>query len=255
MYLYADAGRDTTINKGDSAWIGTRLCGLTNVVWYDSANGKKDSLTANVPGMWVKPTVNTYYIITQNVNGFYSRDTVLITVIQTVPVTITNYELRITGDKEVVNSWFSANEVNVNHYNVERSTDGRVFNTVGVVKAKGSGEYSFVDDSAIGGVSYYRLEVVDKDGSKAYSKVVSVSLNINNPSLIITPNPARDYFTIENINFKEVQVIDGLGRVVIDKKVISNNTTISLEGVSSGLYLVKGIKTDNSIVTGKLVKQ
>jgi hypothetical protein len=172
-----------------------------------------------------------------------------------VPVVIDNYQLSVENEKAVVNSWKAVNEVNVSHYNVQRSTDEKVFNTVGVVKAKGSGGYSFVDDAALSGVSYYRLEVVDKDGSKRYSKLLFVSLSINNFQLSIVPNPAKDFFTVKSSGLKEIQIIDGLGRIVIDKKVTGNNTTISLRDLSSGLYLVKGIKTDNSIVTGKLITQ
>jgi hypothetical protein len=252
MQLKADAGRDTTINKGDSVFIGSRLCGLTNVVWYDSAGAVIDT---GAPGFWVSPAASTYYIITQNVNGFYSADTVYITVLNPLPVSITNYQLRITD--EVVNSWQTATELNTSYFMVQRSLDGKTFTDIGTVKAVGSGanSYQFIDESPAEGTDYYRLKSVDKDGKFSYSKVLSISLSNNNYQLSIVPNPARDYFTVENSNLKEILVIDELGRMVIDRKVTGTNISISLGNLSSGLYLVKGLKNDNSIVTGKLIKQ
>ena len=88
MQLKADAGKDTTIVKGDSVWIGSRLCGLQNVVWYDAYNNVIDT---GAPGLWVKPTGNTFYVIEQNVCGQYSRDTVFVGV-QALPVSMLNFE-------------------------------------------------------------------------------------------------------------------------------------------------------------------
>jgi hypothetical protein len=72
--LKADAGRDTTIATGDSAFIGSLTNGLTNVRWYDGTGHAIDSTR---PGFFVKPTANTFYVIEQTVCGNYSRDTVL----------------------------------------------------------------------------------------------------------------------------------------------------------------------------------
>ena len=91
MFIKADAGRDTTIVNGDSVWIGSRMCGLQNVVWYNESGNIIDT---GAPGLWVKPISNTFYVIEQNVCGQYSRDTVFIAVVP-LPVVIKNYELRM----------------------------------------------------------------------------------------------------------------------------------------------------------------
>ncbi len=60
LVLKADAGRDTTIYKGDSAWIGSRISGITDMHWRTSAGGV---VADSVPGLWVKPTTTTTYIL------------------------------------------------------------------------------------------------------------------------------------------------------------------------------------------------
>ena len=147
MFLQADAGRDTTIVKGDSIWVGSRLCGLQNVVWYDAYNNVIDT---GVPGLWVKPKRNTFYIIEQNVCGQYSRDTVYVGV-QALPVSMLNFECLMLNERQAKVIWETAMEINVSHFNVQRSIDGINFYTIGKVNAKGAGTYTFNDQSPLWG--------------------------------------------------------------------------------------------------------
>ena len=247
MQLKADAGSDTTIVKGDSVWIGSRLCGLQNVVWYDAGGNVIDT---GVPGMWVKPTTNTFYVIEQNVCGQYSRDTIFVGV-QALPVEITNYELRITKGIQgngVENVWETATEINVSHFNVQRSSDGISFETVGVVMAKGASSYKYFDNTNLIGVVYYRLEIVDKNGAVSYSDIKELSI-INSP-LSITPNPAKDFVIVSGWDFKQVIISDISGRVLLkltEKK-------IDISGLVSGTYMVQIETLNGNYVTEKLIK-
>ena len=234
MQLKADAGRDTTIVKGDSVWIGSRLCGLTNVVWYDAANNVIDT---GAPGLWVKPTSNTFYVIEQNVCGQYSRDTVYVAVVP-LPVVIKNYELRIKNgiQNAMENVWETSTEINVSHFNVQRSLDGVTFETVGMVKAKGAGKYSLTaPPPPEGGIEYFRLEVVDKNGALSYSEVKEIQLGINNYELRISPNPGKDFISISGGSVKEVMVSDVGGRVLLK----STEKKIDIRSLVSGTYVVQ----------------
>ena len=246
MQLKADAGRDTTIVKGDSIWIGSRLCGLTNVVWYDAANNVIDT---GAPGLWVKPTSNTFYVIEQNVCGQYSRDTVYITV-AALPVIIDNYKLIIDNgiQNTVENIWVTASEVNVIHFNVQRSEDGLLFNTVGKVNAKGASKYSFIDNSNLTGELYYRLQIVDKNGALSYSEIKQ--LIIDNGQLIMSPNPAKDYITISGINIKDVRICDASGRVLLTSK----DKKIDIRSLVSGVYYIAIETINGNHVIQKFIK-
>ena len=105
-----------------------------------------------------------------------------------LPVTIKNYELRIKNEIQntVENVWSTSTEINVSHFNVQRSLDGVIFETVGMVDSKGAGKYSFIDKTNLNGVVYYRLEVVDKNGALSYSEVKEIQLGINNYAVSYT---------------------------------------------------------------------
>jgi len=251
MQLKADAGKDTTIVMGDSVWIGSRLCGLTNVVWYDAANNVIDT---GAPGLWVKPTSNTFYVIEQNVCGQYSRDTVFVNV-QPLQVTLLSFNVSgfksFNGNTNTEINWETSSEVNVSHFNVQRSEDGLLFNTVGKVYAKGASKYSFIDNTNLNATVYYRLEIVDKNGNISYSEIRTLS--ITNAPLSITPNPAKDFVTITAKNLQNIRILDNTGRVVMNKEgILANTITINISSLAKGLYFVKATDVNGVVRVEKM---
>jgi hypothetical protein len=80
--------------------------------------------------------------------------------------------------------WSSGIEDNFQMFVVERSADGRAYFAVGQVSAKGSySQYDFSDTSPLDAdmqrVFYYRLKMVDRDGTYRYSEVREVSLSFS----------------------------------------------------------------------------
>jgi len=255
MFLQADAGSDTNIYKGDSVFIGSRTSGLTNVQWVDSLG---NTIATNVPGLWVKPNTPSYYIITQNVGGQYSTDTVHIGVMQKLPVTLVRFRAKHTsrytplgdGGKELVAvQWESATETNSSHFILERSSNGKDFSKIATIKAKGAGVYEYVDtipfftpsgDGGRDGGVFYRLKMIDKDGSFNYSKVVSVQFT-SLKEIMVYPNPTSGEVNVQlpfENNYKyNILVTDMYGRELNKVMSVSSKYHFNLEG-KSGVYLI-----------------
>ena len=242
MCLKADAGRDTTINAGDSVFIGSLTNGLDSVKWYANGTSLIDSIR---PGFWVHPIVTTSYILQQVVNGCFSSDTIKVTV-GAVPLKFTNYELRFTNDRHVENRWTTANEVNVSHFNIQRSNNGKDFTTIGKTNAKGFSfnEYSFIDETPNEGVNYYRVESVDRDEKKQYSEVRTLTINHSSLTTIdVYPNPTTGYVYIDLPNKEracwQITATDIYGKRVAEKEVRANigKTFINLKG-TTGIYFI-----------------
>ncbi len=69
-----DAGPDKTIYIGDTTFIGQKISNMPDM-WFELNGTPVDTNTA---GVYVSPTVNTTYVVTRNLNGFYSTDTVTV---------------------------------------------------------------------------------------------------------------------------------------------------------------------------------
>ncbi|MFL3662786.1 MAG: T9SS type A sorting domain-containing protein [Flavobacteriales bacterium] len=88
----ANAGADTNVIVGDSVFIGQQISNL-NCNWYNAIG----SLIANgTSGIYVSPTVSTFYVVEQNLCGVITYDTVNVTVL---PVSI--YELQNNNSVQI----------------------------------------------------------------------------------------------------------------------------------------------------------
>ncbi len=118
-------------------------------------------------------------------------------------------------------------------------------------------EYSFNDSPPLEGlgVVYYRLEMVDKDGSKTYSEVRTIELRGTNYEVRLFPNPAKDVVTIEFAGAKQLLLIDYLGKTV---KQINNPTpqqTINIKQLPKGVYVVQVVTTAGVEQIAKFIKE
>lgn len=98
------------------------------------------------------------------------------------------------GIGKVVLNWLTAHEINNDHFDIERSSDGEHFKKVGAVEASrassAENNYAFTDEDPLNGISFYRLKQVDIDGHSSYSIVISVKLN-KDLSVKIIQNPVH----------------------------------------------------------------
>lgn len=79
--------------------------------------------------------------------------------------------------------WKTKEEVNLQHFKIERKTPQSSFVEIAIVEPKGSNSYySYIDQSVYKGnnmIFIYRLKIVDTNGQYAYSNEVSVSHSVS----------------------------------------------------------------------------
>jgi len=128
--LLADAGADKIITIGDSVFIGSYTNGIDSLKWLNQNTGNKIDSTR--PGFWVKPSSTTSYVLHQVVNGCFSSDTVVVTV-KPLPLKFISFTAQIqptpspSKEGNVLLLWQTANEINVSHYNIQLSLNGKDF--------------------------------------------------------------------------------------------------------------------------------
>jgi hypothetical protein len=185
-----------------------------------------------------------------------------------LPVQIADITAQLQANKTVAVNWTSTTEVYLANYKVQRSKDGSNFSTVGTVAAKGASAYNYNDDLSTAGVLpatiYYRLEALDKDGSKTYSKVVAVALgsSVAKAAINIYPNPVQATLyaqvTVTKAGAAQLRVIDAQGKVVATQKtqlsVGTTSVSIPATQLTAGNYLLE-IDTADGKQTQRFVKE
>ncbi len=254
---------DVTGNHGlTDIWV-VKLDGVGNIKWQKCLGG-----TSSEDALSIQQTNDGGYIVAGSsasndgdVSGHHGGGDYWVVKLGPDPLPLKL--LSFTAQKEnnnVLLNWQTANEVNVSHINIQRSTKGNEFTTIGNVNASCC-TYSYTDNSLLstvnGGLStiYYRLEIVDKDGSKTYSEVKNVELGIRNLGVSIYPNPVllSSRINIECKDAKELLIIDYLGKEVYRSKVDSRPLTVNTKQFSKGIYIVKAVMNNGAIKTEKLV--
>lgn len=139
--------------------------------------------------------------------------------------------LSFTAEKKskgVLLEWETATEVNNAFFQVERSLNGKEFDTISKVEGVGNSDitqsYQLLDESPRSGINYYRLKQVDFDGAFEYHPIVSVDMGpIKEASLQLFPNPA-----IDKVNVFLPSTVEGEADIVIYNAVGQLIKTISI---------------------------
>ena len=164
-------------------------------------------------------------------------------------------------------SWKTNLEENTSAYIVERSYDGNVYDSIGIVKATGipgGASYSFDDITYNGTVMYYRLKETDKDGKYQYSGIVIIKSNtLQEATVSILTNPFRERFDV-TVNMPgqstvRINLLDATGKLVYTTtQNVLNRAVIAVapgaNNLSSGVYFAQVVIGGKSI-TKKLIKE
>ena len=183
-----------------------------------------------------------------------------------LPLTLISFTGQWKNDK-VLLSWITESELNVSHFEIERSVTGNNFSKIGEQKAIGSytirQTYSFTDDAQNAPVIYYRLRMVDEDGRSKYSQVVVLKAN-NHYAIGISPNPFTNKINIDydskSSSALEVTILDLNGKTLRTNSYtlvtgLNHLTINNTEPLASGVYFLKlkDLK-DNSVSYYKVAK-
>lgn len=160
-------------------------------------------------------------------------------------------------DKDIVLEWQTAEETNHSHFELQKSTNGLSFETIGLIDKASEffnyqKKYVFTDYQPHIGVNYYRLKQIDFGGKYTYSKIIAINFQFDN-FITIYPNPTADFIQIrfnENINIQSVLLYDLTGNILSQ----SNNNSISLKNYPNGTYYLEVSTEDSRIFKQKILK-
>jgi hypothetical protein len=181
----------------------------------------------------------------------------------TLPVVLVGFTAAMNNNGTIILDWNTEIEENASHFEIEHSTDGSTWNTIGTVQAKGNSttetDYSFVDQDPSAAVNYYRLKMVDLDNRFGFTEVKVIRSTLVS-KISFFPNPARDYVNISlaesSASEVTIRLISQSGQILQEKKVASaNGTTVTLpvQQYAAGFYILTVAGADGSHQSSKLM--
>ncbi len=185
----------------------------------------------------------------------------------TAPIPLPLNLLEFFGVKEKTKNilnWTSILESKFSHFEIQKSIDGVVFNKIGIVNGKGgNGEktnYDFFDTEISPYIIYYRLKMVDTDGSITFSKIISIDESTGNSNgLTLVSNTLYNDELKLILNSSEATLVDinifntkgALMLKLENEKILAGNNQLNLKAstINQGVYFLNIIskKTGKSI--------
>lgn len=156
-----------------------------------------------------------------------------------IPVQLSSFSA-IRKENRVELIWATASEINNDYFQIEHSTDGIRFSTLGFIEGQGTStslhNYKFEHLEPAVGLNYYRLKQIDFDGKVEYSDIVAIDFTADN-LVKIFPNPVVDNLRIDNYTGPSVNIYNQMGQIVFRLDTFDNQ--IDLSHLSSGVYFLE----------------
>lgn len=187
-----------------------------------------------------------------------------------LPVDCIDFAAAVKTDNSVELYWITAQEINNSGFEVQRSTDGRRFETIAWVDGAGttseSQKYTYIDRRTEGFTeAYYRIKQIDFDGTAAFAcDIQAVNFrHIGDGPLQVFPNPAGELIQVRWFGQKTgttiLRLFDQSGRLVIDREWSSlegnNQRELPLKDLPKGIYELQLVNGNGQMQATRVVKQ
>ena len=167
-----------------------------------------------------------------------------------LPVELISWNGQIDNGAALL-SWSTAQEQNSDFYEIEHSTDNRTFRSIGSVESQKNStqvsKYTYTHAQLTAGKNYYRLKMVDQDGSFTYSSLIDLNYLLDGSAWFIYPNPSHTQFNVDvpesesNLNEALFKLYDIKGAVSLTGKTTSSdqNTLQIHHNLPAGMYVLE----------------
>ena len=224
--------------------LGAPSAAATYTLLYNSSDGSFATGTnqlVTTSSTTVSGNIVTFNLTASNLaNGYYtllySNSPI------TLPVVLSQFTATRQGSANRLD-WNVEEQSGLSRYDVERAGDGVHFSSIGSVAAtsNNSDAYEFLDIAPLSGTSYYRLTMVNQDGTVAYSGIRTITQDTRSAvSISLYPNPATEnlYIAFASVpGLVTIRLIDTRGQVLQTTTAVSS-ANLRVGGLAHGVYWV-----------------
>ncbi|MBK7427355.1 MAG: T9SS type A sorting domain-containing protein [Saprospiraceae bacterium] len=178
-----------------------------------------------------------------------------------LPITLSEFKAVWNSGGWVDLKWTTVSEIGSDKFLVERSKDGRKWETIGTESARGAQDirmdYFLKDLTPYTGINYYRLKMFDLDGSFKYSPIAAVMVENEGMFAKLYPNPAPDFAMIDleaGLTLEEISLYNLQGKLIKHQTFTeASQYRVELADIVQGEYFMEIVLSDKQIFTKKLI--
>lgn len=216
-------------------------------VWETGTGANSSSVTGTVTGSTIRSRIYSATTTSSTANGaFFSKSSNILT---PLPISLLDFTAIKQNEKQALLSWITTSEINSSHFEVETSINGEIWNKIGELQAQGtsfqSAEYQFIHSKPVMGMNFYRLNMLDRDGSAETSPIKMVEFgrtNSVNTNIVVYPNPTNGNLVIQNTSSSSQYVLSdmhGKPIAIFNNPEKNKELIFDLSPYSNGIYFLK----------------
>jgi len=238
-------GKVLTVTGWQGAYDGTT--GTSGKIFTGSSAELSAGKLAQI--RFTHPSNGNTYTATQLGTGEFVPATVAL------PIELLSFKATLKNNVVELH-WQTATEVNNDYFVIERSVDGKIWESIDTIKGVGNSRnvlnYANNDDNPLSGTSYYRLKQVDFDRSFSYSDIAVVNFDgIKIEDLF--PNPSEGNFNLVMKSSIEASIdltiYNAIGQMIKTQAMHITKGTNTLHAqfeAANGKYLITVKSTDGA---------
>ncbi|MFT4758961.1 MAG: photosystem II stability/assembly factor-like uncharacterized protein, partial [Saprospiraceae bacterium] len=178
-----------------------------------------------------------------------------------LPVEWLSFDAEVIDNERIVLNWATASEFENDYFSIQRSVDGKSFETIEEVASLGEAAveqgYELTDQFPLLGNNYYRLKQVDRNGEFEYSEIELGVITGDQPTVAIYPNPVASgehlQVKISKQGVYNYSIFSSNGQK-IKSASIEENGEIEISEMPAGSYFYQiNTKKNDAQFSGKLM--
>ena len=160
-----------------------------------------------------------------------------------LPVKLVSFAGSVDSENAVSLDWRVAEQVDITAYDIQYSTNGRDFQHAGTVSATQEAETSYTfrhHPPLSSALLYYRLLVLEADGSQSFSKIISLKIQDLKPAFVY-PNPATQGIRIKRQGAAgtTASLVNIVGSHLKTWKFSSDEEYVDISSLPAGVYFIR----------------
>ena len=182
-----------------------------------------------------------------------------------LPVTFTG--IHATRQNQFIAvQWTVESEINIHHYEVEKSLDGIHFDKTHQTAATGTAGtiiYKWLDENPLPGKNIFRIKSISNDGVKNHSSIAFINWEDLQKNMLVYPNPVKDgviglHFFDQPKGRYRIRLLNQLGQLVHAQSIRYNgvngliNITPPKNKMTAGIGILEVTTPVNTIKTMQL---
>lgn len=239
-----DANSDINTLTAGRGLTKLTIAGWNGSKWVNIASTVDVNSIFNAPSTLTAGSLTTDAAIAPDTYNVYTLAAISD---EALPVVLVSFDAS-AGENASYLEWVTASEINSSHFEIERSADAKSWSYVDQVRAvtdaavSGTNpeRYDFTDIRPLDGINFYRLKMVDNDGTFAYSRIAKVDHGADD-ELHVFPNPVAERLFLTGTRAKNVRtahLVDPNGRTIYSSTKLESDG-IDVSRMPQGLYLLK----------------